>query len=156
MRQALAVAALSVAFAAVVHFPLILRFARGEFRETFFVPAEFPGIRIISLAEAEDLWRMGEAAFLDARTKDTYAQGHVPRAMSAPAEDAEASLPSFVERLPLEGALVIYCEGGDCSSSLALAKLLYEKGFTDIRVFNGGWEEWERAGLPGEKGDAPE
>jgi rhodanese-related sulfurtransferase len=96
---------------------------------------------------------MGEAALLDARTADLYAQGHVPRALSAPAKEAEASLPWFFERLPLEGALVIYCEGGDCSSSLVLAKLLHEKGFTDIRIFSGGWEEWERAGLPGEKGD---
>jgi rhodanese-related sulfurtransferase len=154
VRQAMAVAALSVAVAAVVHFRLIERFARGEFRETFFVAAEFPGVRIITLAEAEDLWRAGEAAFLDARTADLYREGHVLRALSAPAKEAEASLPSFFERLSLEGALVIYCEGGDCQSSLALAKLLHEKGFTDIRVFSGGWEEWEKAGLPGEKGDA--
>lgn len=156
IRQALAIAALSGIIAAVVHFPLIQRFARGEFRETFFVPAEFPGIRMITLAEAEDLWRTGEAAFVDARAKDLYARGHVPRALSASAKAAEASWPSFFERLPFEGALVVYCEGGDCQSSLALAKLLREKGFTDIRVFNGGWEEWEKAGLPGEKGDGQE
>ena len=155
-RQALAVAGLSVVVAAVVQLPLIKRFARGEFRETFFVQADYPGVRMITLAEAEDLWRAGEAAFLDARTADLYAQGHVPRALSAPAEEAEKSLPPFFERLPLTGPLVIYCEGGDCSSSLALAKLLHGRGFTDLRVFNGGWEEWEKAGLPGEKGDAQE
>jgi rhodanese-related sulfurtransferase len=155
-RQALAIAALSVVVAAVIQLPLIKRFARGEFRETFFVQADYPGVRMITLAEAEDLWRAEEAAFLDARTTDLYAQGHVPRALSAPAEEAEKSFPPFFERLPLEGTLVIYCEGGDCSSSLALAKLLHGRGFTDLRVFNGGWEEWERAGLPGEKGDAPQ
>ena len=153
LRQALALAALSVIVAAAVHLPLVKRFARGEFRETFFVTADHPGIRLITMAEAEDLWRAGEAAFIDARTADLYAQGHVPRALSAPAEEAETSFPSFFERLPPEGALVIYCEGGDCQSSLALAKRLREKGFTDIRVFSGGWEEWARAGLPGEKGD---
>jgi len=154
--QALAIAALSVAVAAVVHFPLVRRFARGEFRETFFVAADYPGVRMITLPEAEDLWRTGEAVFLDARTAAHYRLGRVPRALSAPAGEAEASPPSFLGRLPLEGTLVVYCEGGDCTSSLALAKLLHEKGFTDIRVFDGGWEEWERAGLPGEKGDAPE
>lgn len=154
--RALAIAGFSVLVAAAVNLPLIQRFVKGEFRETFFVQADYPGVRMITLAEAEDLWRTGEAVFLDARAADLFARGHVPRALSAPAEAAEKSLPSFFERLPLEGALVIYCEGGECSSSLALAKLLHEKGFTDIRVFSGGWEDWERAGLPGEKGDDQE
>jgi len=76
--------------------------------------------------------------------------------LSAPAKDAETRLPSFFERLPLEGALVVYCEGGDCQSSLALAKRLSKAGFGDIRVFSGGWAEWEKAGLPVEKGDDQE
>jgi rhodanese-related sulfurtransferase len=155
-RQALAIAGLSVVVAAVIQFPFIKRAARGEFRETFFVQADHPGIRLITLAEAEDLWRAGEAVFLDARTADLYAQGHVMRALSAPAGESEGSLPAFFERLPSTGPLVVYCEGGDCQSSLALAERLREKGFTDIRVFSGGWEDWARAGLPGEKGDAQE
>ena len=154
-RQALGLVLLSVVVAAVVRFPLIKRFARGEFRATFFVAADFPGIRMITSAEAEDLWRAGEA-FLDARTADLYREGHVPRALSAPAKDAETRLPSFFERLPLEGTLVIYCEGGDCQSSLSLAKRLSKAGFGDIRVFSGGWAEWEKAGLPVEKGDDQE
>lgn len=156
LRQALALAALSVLVAAAVHFPLIKRFARGEFRESFFVQADYPGVRLITLAEAEDLWRAGEAAFIDARTADLYREGHVPRALSAPAREAEESLPSFFERLPLEGALAVYCEGGDCQSSLNLAKRLYQAGFRDIRVLSGGWEEWKKAGLPEETGDDQE
>src|SRR5512137_2504030 len=62
VRQALALAALSVVVAAAVHLPLVKRFARGEFRTSFFQAAEYPGIRLISLAEAEDLWRAGQAA----------------------------------------------------------------------------------------------
>jgi len=154
--QVLAIGALAVAVGAAVNVPLIKRFARGDFRETFFVQADFPGIRLVSLAEAEDLWRTGQAVFLDARAAELFRQGRVPRALSAPAEAVEASFPAFFERLPLEGALVIYCEGGDCISSLALAKLLHAKGFKDLRVFTGGWEEWRAAGLPEETGDGQE
>jgi rhodanese-related sulfurtransferase len=156
LRQALALAALSVLVAAVVHFPLIKRFARGEFRETFFVQADYPGVRLITLAEAEDLWRAEETTFLDARTADLYAAGHVPRARSAPAAEAETLLSVFAQRLAKEAALVVYCEGGDCQSSLTLAKELHDKGFTDIRVLSGGWEEWKKAGLPEETGDDQE
>ncbi|HSA95808.1 MAG TPA: rhodanese-like domain-containing protein [Acidobacteriota bacterium] len=155
LRQALGLVLLSVVVAAVVRFPLIKRFARAEFRETFFVAADFPEIRMITAAEAEDLWRAGEA-FVDARASDLYREGHVPRALNAPAKDAETRLPSFFGRLPLEGTLVVYCEGGDCQSSQSLAKRLSKAGFRDIRVFSGGWEEWRRAGLPEEKGDDPE
>jgi 3-mercaptopyruvate sulfurtransferase SseA len=50
--------------------------------------------------------------------------------------------------------IVVYCEGGDCQSSLALAKRLHDEGFKDIRVMTGGWAEWIKAGLPAETGDA--
>lgn len=150
--QALAIGALAVAVGIAVNVPLVERFAGGEFRETFFVAADFPGVRMITLLEAEDLWRTGEAVFLDARDERLYREGRVPRALSAPAEAVEASFPAFFERLPLEGALVLYCEGGDCTSSLALAKLLHGRGFKDLRVFTGGWEEWRAAGLPEETG----
>jgi rhodanese-related sulfurtransferase len=156
LRQALALAALSVLAAAAVHFPLIKRFARGEFRETFFVQADYPGVRLITLAEAEDLWRAGEAAFIDARAADLYAEGHVPRARSVPAAESATLMPILVQRMAKETALVVYCEGGDCQSSLTLAKQLHDKGFTDIRVLSGGWEEWKKAGLPEETGDDQE
>jgi rhodanese-related sulfurtransferase len=153
LRQALALAVLSAVVAAAVHFPLIKRFARGEFRETFFVQADYPGVRLITLAEAEDLWRAGEATFLDARDGDLYREGHVPQARSAPAAEAKTLLSVFAQRLAKEATLVVYCEGGDCQSSLTLAKELHDKGFTDIRVLSGGWEEWKKAGLPEETGD---
>jgi len=155
-RQALALAALSVLVAAAVHLPLIKRFARGEFQETFFVQADYPGVRLITLAEAEDLWRAGETVFLDARAADLYAEGHVPRARSAPVAEIETLLPVLVQRIAKEAALVVYCEGGDCQSSLTLAKRLHDEGFKDIRVLSGGWEEWKRAGLPGETGNDQE
>jgi rhodanese-related sulfurtransferase len=156
LRQALALAALSVLVAAVVHFPLIERFARGEFRGTFFVQADYPGVRLITLAEAEDLWRAGETTFLDARAADLYAESHVPRARSVPAAEIETLMPILVQRMAKEATIVVYCEGGDCQSSLNLAKQLHDKGFTDIRVLIGGWEEWKKAGLPEETGNVQE
>jgi len=156
LRQALALAALSVLVAAVVHVPLIKRFARGEFRETFFVQADYPGVRLITLAEAEELWRAGETTFLDARAADLYAEGHVPRARNVPAAAAKTFVPVLIRRLAHETPLVVYCEGGDCRSSLILARQLHDGGFKDIRVLGGGWEEWKKAGLPEETGDDQE
>ena len=153
LRQALALGALSVLVAAAVNAPLIRRFVRGEFRESFFQAAEYPGIRLITLEEGEDLWRVGTAVLIDARRASLYKEGHLPRAVSLPAEETAKTLPSDVLALPREGTIVVYCEGGDCQSSLLLAKRLHGERFKDIRVMTGGWAGWQAAGLPEEKSD---
>jgi len=146
--------ALSVLLAAAVHFPLVKRFARGEFRETFLSEAEYPGIRLITLQEGEDLWAAGEAVVFDARSERLFRESHVPRARNLPATESKLKIPPDLLELPRERTLVVYCEGGDCQSSLALAKRLHDEGFKDIRVMTGGWAEWIKAGLPAETGDA--
>jgi rhodanese-related sulfurtransferase len=156
LRQALVIGALGLTVAAAVHFSLIKRFVRGEFRESFFQAAEYPGVRMITLAEAEDLWAAGEALVIDARAGSFYAQGHVPRARNIPADGSGSAIPREILDRPGDMAIVVYCEGGTCQSSLALAKRLHDEGFKDIRVFSGGWEEWTKAGLPEEKGDGQE
>lgn len=156
IRQALVIGALGVLLGAAVHFPLVKRFVRGEFRETFFSRADYPGVLLITIQEAEDLWAAAETVFLDARGAGPYGEGHVPRARNLPAAASGQKLPAEVLELPRERTLVVYCEGGDCQSSLALAKRLHDEGFRDIRVLTGGWEEWKKAGLPEEKGDDKE
>lgn len=156
LAQAAALVALSVLVGAAVHFPLVGRFARGEFRETFFQASDYPGIRLIVLAEAEDLWAGGTAVVLDARAEGFYGQGHVPGARNLPVSASGFDVSAAILELPKDRTFVVYCEGGDCQSSLALAKRLHEAGFRDVRVFTGGWDEWRAAGLPEEKGDAAE
>ena len=148
------IGALSVLLGAAVHFPLVKRFVRGEFRETFLSQAEYPGIRLITLQEGEDLWAAGEAVVFDARSERLFRESHVPRARNLPATESKLKIPPDLLELPRERTLVVYCEGGDCQSSLALAKRLHDEGFKDIRVMTGGWAEWIKAGLPAETGDA--
>jgi rhodanese-related sulfurtransferase len=156
LRQVLVLGVLSVLFAAAVHFPLVKRFARGDFRDSFLSRSDYPGIRLITIQEAEDLWAAGEAVVFDARPERLFREGHVPRARNLPATESKLKIPPDVLELQRERTLVVYCEGGDCQSSLALAKSLHDERFKDIRVMTGGWEEWERAGLPQEKGDDQE
>ncbi|MEN6561393.1 MAG: rhodanese-like domain-containing protein [Acidobacteriota bacterium] len=156
LRQAAVLVGLSVAVAAAVHIPLIGRFARGEFRESFFPAAEYPGIRMVTLAEAEELWRTGQAVILDARAAGFFERGHVPGARNLPAAGAKGALPAGILEIPRDRTCLVYCEGGDCRSSLSLARRLHDAGFRDIRVFGGGWEEWTGAGLPEEKSGGQE
>jgi rhodanese-related sulfurtransferase len=156
VRQALALGVLAVLAAAAVNAPLIKRFVRGQFRDAFFSAADHPGLRLITLEEGEELWRTRGAVFVDARKETEFREGHVPGALSAPAAKAEKALPQTILALPRAGVLAVYCEGGDCQSSLLLAKRLREGGFEDVRVMTGGWAEWTKAGLPAESGPEQE
>jgi rhodanese-related sulfurtransferase len=136
-RQALTIGALGVLVAAAVHFPLVERFVRGEFRETFLSRTDYPGVCLISIEEAEDLWAGGGAVLLDAR--------------NIAADEPDPDMTAGVRDILRERTVVVYCEGGDCQSSLHLARRLHDKGFEDIRVLTGGWDEWKKAGLPEER-----
>lgn len=153
LTRAVVLVALSAVVGAAVHFPLARRFARGEFRESFFQASDYAGVRMITLAEAEELWAAGEAVVLDARAEEFFARGHVPGARNVPTAEAEGLLPAGLLAIDRERTLVVYCEGGACQSSLSLAKRLNSAGFRDVRVFGGGWDAWKAAGLPEETGD---
>jgi rhodanese-related sulfurtransferase len=141
----------------------LLRFLGGEFREGFIDERKYTGLRFITLAEAEDLFaqkiQLGEGAvFIDSRGRQDFAAGHIPGALSVPlaewkGQGERASDGALSEALsfPQDQVLVVYCEGGDCQTSITLARLIHERGFTDIRILSGGWEEWIAAGLPVER-----
>jgi len=148
---------------AAVHFSLLRRFAAGEFRQGLLDRRAYAGIRFITLAETEDLFArkmQGEQGllFIDSRGREGFAAGHIPGALSVPLEEVELArkMAPQSERagaldFPAAQTLVVYCEGGDCQTSISLAKIIHEKGYQDIRIFAGGWAEWDAAGLPEER-----
>ncbi len=152
MKKILQHAAVILALGAILglgtNLALVRRFLKGEFRETFLSADRYPGIRMITLPEAGDLLVGRQALFLDARAAGLFGDGHIPEARSVPYEDLRAAIPEEILALDRSRTIVIYCEGGDCQSSLAAAKLLHERGFRDLRIIEGGWEAWKLAGLP--------
>jgi rhodanese-related sulfurtransferase len=163
VRGIIVIIGLGVVIGGAVNFPLLRRFAAGEFREGFIDSRKYEGIRFISLAETQDLFaqKMRGAdglLFIDSRSRSDFAAGHIPGALSVPLDEVESSgkkraganRPGSLD-FPGANSLVVYCEGGDCQTSIALARLIHDKGYRDIRIFSGGWGEWEASGLPEEK-----
>jgi rhodanese-related sulfurtransferase len=96
--------------------------------------------------------------FIDSRKRDDFAEGHIPGALSVPLDSVQrwgkkAPGSEWAGTLDFPGAqtLIVYCEGGDCQTSISLAKIIHDNGHKDIRVFTGGWAEWRAAGLPEER-----
>lgn len=89
--------------------------------------------------EALQLFKSGEATFVDARHEFDYRLGHIQGAVNVPLKDFS---PQDVGGLSKDKILVVYCDGQECNSSVELAKQLASLGFTRVKIFFGGWREW--------------
>ncbi len=105
----------------------------------------------ISFEEALELHRKNEALFVDARLAYDYNLGHIPGAINVPLKDFSLEL-SPLASVQRDRLIVTYCDGADCNSSIELATQLSEAGFTRVKMFFGGWNEWQSRHLTIENG----
>jgi rhodanese-related sulfurtransferase/DNA-binding transcriptional ArsR family regulator len=101
---------------------------------------------------AELLARVGDgrAVVLDVRPPREYAAGHIPGAVSIPADELAARL----DELPADTQVVAYCRGGYCVLSYDAVRLLAARGRPAVRLVE-GMLEWRLAGLPVETAGTP-
>jgi|GEM_PF-1233280 len=111
------------------------------------------GPMALGLEQAFELYQGGMAVFVDARMPDEFAAGHIPGALNLPYDDLESHL-DVLSLLPENGLVVTYCDGSECELSLELADELSAMGFSQVRVFFGGWEQWLEADHDVEEGEA--
>ena len=94
---------------------------------------------------AVDAARNGHGPILDVRGRSEYAAGHIPDAINIPLGELQSRL----DEVP-EGNLVVHCQGG--SRSVMAASILQREGRSGVVNMSGGFAEWERNGLPVERG----
>jgi len=134
------------------------------------VPATLAGVRVVTTAEAEAIWRAGTGVFIDVlprapkppnlpagtvwRDKPRF---NIPGSVWLPdtgygklAETTEAYLRRGLERVSRGNSaalLVIYCQE-DCWMSWNAAKRVRSYGYLNVAWYPDGSEGWERANLP--------
>ena len=106
----------------------------------------------ISLNEAEKLFFTDAAVFIDARSEEDYARGHIQNARCLPWQEVDLRFMGVTEALDLEMPIVTYCDGEKCELSHNLALFLRDAGFLNTRVLVNGWALWQKADLPVESG----
>ncbi len=104
----------------------------------------------VSYEEAVQLFKSGGVLFVDARHEYDYSQGHIKGAINVPLADFKLQN-SPLSDIKREHPIVTYCDGAECNSSIELAKLLSAAGFTKVKMFFGGWNEWQSHNQPSEK-----
>ena len=112
----------------------------------------YPVFGGIELAELKKVMQSREMVLLDGRSQPDYESGHLPGAYHLAVADFEKALPLFSSPFAKDTRFVIYCRGGDCSLSRRLAELLYDKGYVQVRIYWGGYNDWFLGGNPVEKG----
>ena len=94
-----------------------------------------------------------EALILDARPEVFYQLGHIPSALSLPRDDFEKQYQALQPALQAhrDKVLVVYCSSNDCRDSEMVVSALEKLGYSRVRLFRGGWSDWQSASLPEEK-----
>ncbi len=99
-------------------------------------------INEITVEEAIEMLKAGDAVLLDVRTPEEYYEEHVAGAKWIPLDE----LPERLEELDRERAiLACFCRSG-MRSSMA-CEILKEHGFSRLYNVRGGITAWKKAGL---------
>ena len=106
--------------------------------------------RTITRDELQTAIEGGEVVVVETLGPQYFEDAHLPGAINVPhtrvAELAPALLPDK------DAAIVTYCSNTACQNSEVAARQLEALGYTDVRKYAEGKEDWREAGLPLEAG----
>ena len=111
----------------------------------------------ILIDEAFEEWEDG-ALFIDARRSKVYVKGHIPGAVSiSPWENTrEERVAQLAEKEDLAAPVVVYCtRSKDCEDSEMISGDLKQLGFTEVKIFQGGYPVWLEQEKPVNEGEDP-
>ena len=100
----------------------------------------------ISRQELQQLIDADSVVVLEALPPMYFEAGHLPGAKNLPLDDIETLAPVLVPDRTTP--VVTYCANLACQNSKIAASRLTALGYTDVRAYEGGKEDWAAAGLP--------
>ncbi len=87
--------------------------------------------------------------WIDAREPALYARGHLPGALNLSETNWEANLPAVIDAWTPRHRVAVYCDGGGCEASHAVARRLRrELALTQIVILGEGWQALAPAVTP--------
>jgi len=105
------------------------------------------GYENADVKHAHEHWKAGTNSpvpfvFIDVRTPEEYAEGHVQGAKLIPLQELEGR----VAEVPKDKRVYVYCRSG--RRSVAAANLLVKAGYSNIENVEGGIKAWMAADYP--------
>jgi rhodanese-related sulfurtransferase len=87
---------------------------------------------------------------LETLSPEHFQHVHLPGARNAPPDRVKELASVLIPNKDTE--VVTYCAGPRCTASADAARALASLGYTNVRHYAGGKQEWTAAGLPVERG----
>jgi rhodanese-related sulfurtransferase len=99
---------------------------------------------LITRTELERLIATGDVTVVDALPASYYDQAHLPGALNLVESDVAARASSLLPNK--DAAIVTYCSNEACGNSQAVANRLERLGYSNVRKYRGGIQDWAEAG----------
>ena len=114
------------------------------FRDKISWQTPIPASEAVTVGLAES-WG-DNAIWIDARPDEDFARDHVPGAISLNEDRWNELLPQFLASWSPDKKIVVYCSAQSCNAAREVAERLRKEAAlpNDIRVLEGGWEEWQK------------
>lgn len=109
---------------------------------------EYIGLAQVKAAVDE---KSGKTYLIDPRAPQDFAQGHIPSASNLQLSQVSEKKDSLDPALSRYKLLIIYGQAPNSDVAKGMTKRLMRAGAKDVKMFNGGYLEWSRSGLPVEK-----
>ncbi|WP_067687055.1 rhodanese-like domain-containing protein [Nocardia jejuensis] len=100
---------------------------------------------LITRDELEREIAAGTVTVLDTLGGAYYARAHLPGAIELVEHDVETRAPHLLP--DLDAPVVTYCSNPACGNSQAVATKLEALGYTNVRKYREGIQDWSEAGL---------
>lgn len=101
---------------------------------------------LISRADLRAAIEAGTVTVVDALGGEYWAKQHLPGAIPLVASEVEEKAAALLP--DRAAAIVTYCSNPACPNSSQVAAQLEHLGYTNVRKYREGIEDWATAGLP--------
>jgi 3-mercaptopyruvate sulfurtransferase SseA len=150
-HQALREAGILLLVATTLGFVYTAAFEKGLFAHTAPTPpAPIVGLQapvMVTLDQAKAYFDERQALFIDARHEFDFNLGHIKGAINIPLNVYEIKR-IVLDSIPRTRMLIVYCDGAECNSSIELSVKVAKEGYSDVKIFFGGWREWTESRYP--------
>jgi rhodanese-related sulfurtransferase len=79
---------------------------------------------------------------IDARDPAFFALGNIPNSINLPLAHFNNDIQTLTKELKESEKIIIYCSSHSCPDSKKLASKLKERGYKNLYVYPGGYQEW--------------
>lgn len=78
-------------------------------------------------------------------SNQSFEEKHIPNSQNIPLDKIPEKAPQLLNK---DDKIVVYCANFDCNASPKAAKKLEEMGYQNVYDYEGGIEDWQKAGYP--------